>query len=105
MMCGAFLQAASLGMVILVDGFIASAAFLTALQIAPNVKEYAVFCHQSQEKGHRRMLTFMEANPLLDIDMRLGEGTGCAVAYPVLQSAVNFFNEMASFESAGVSDK
>lgn len=105
MMCGAFLQAAALNMVILVDGFIASAAFLTAMQIEPNVKDYAVFCHQSQEKGHRRMLAFMDASPLLDIDMRLGEGTGCAVAYPVLQSAVNFFNQMASFESAGVSGK
>lgn len=105
MMCGAFLQAATLGMVILVDGFIASAAFLTAMQLQPNVKEYAVFCHQSEEKGHRKMLESMEAEPLLDINMRLGEGTGCAVAYPILQSAVNFFNQMASFESAGVSEK
>lgn len=105
MMCGGFLQAAALGMIVLVDGFIASAAFLTAMQLQPEVKEYAVFCHQSEEKGHRSMLEFMEAKPLLDINMRLGEGTGCAVAYPVLQSAVNFFNEMASFESAGVSKK
>ncbi len=105
MMCGAFLQAAALGMVVLVDGFIASAAFLAATQFTPQVKDYAVFCHKSEEKGHRSMLDYMGVNPLLDMNMRLGEGTGCAVAYPVLQSAVNFFNEMASFESAGVSDK
>lgn len=105
MMCGAFLQAAALGVVVLVDGFIASAAFLTAAQFGPQIKDYAVFCHQSEEKGHSGMLDYMGVNPLLNIDMRLGEGTGCAVAYPVLQSAVNFFNEMASFESAGVSDK
>lgn len=104
MMCGAFLQAASLKMLVLVDGFIASSAFLTAMQLEPTVKEYAIFCHQSEEKGHRQMLEFMKAQPLLDMDMRLGEGTGCAVAYPVVLSAVNFFNQMASFESAGVSE-
>ncbi|MCE7993670.1 MAG: nicotinate-nucleotide--dimethylbenzimidazole phosphoribosyltransferase, partial [Roseivirga sp.] len=104
MMCGGFLQAAASGMIILVDGFIASAAFLTAMRIEPVVKEYAVFCHQSEEKGHQSMLACMGAKSLLNINMRLGEGTGCAVAYPVLQSAVNFFNDMASFESAGVSE-
>lgn len=104
MMCGAFLQAASLKMLVLVDGFIASSAFLAAMQLESTVKEYAIFCHQSEEKGHRQMLEFMKAQPLLDMDMRLGEGTGCAVAYPVVLSAVNFFNQMASFESAGVSE-
>ena len=105
MMCGAFLKAAELEMLLLVDGFIATAAFLTAFEMAPNVREYAVFCHQSDEKGHALMLEYLQAEPLLNLGMRLGEGTGCAVAYPILQSAVNFLNEMASFESAGVSDK
>lgn len=105
MMCGAFLGAAALGMIILVDGFIASAAFLSAMQFEPNVRDYTIFCHQSEEKGHKLMLQHMQAQPLLDLGMRLGEGTGCAVAYPLLQSAVNFLNDMASFESAGVSDK
>ena len=87
------------------DGFIASAAFLTAKQLNSNVQHYAVFCHQSNENGHKHMLEFLKAAPLLKLDMRLGEGTGCAIAYPIIQSAVNFFNEMASFESAGVSEK
>lgn len=105
MMCGAFLEAAEKKMVLMVDGFIASAAFLCALKINPSVKDFAVFCHQSEEKGHQLLLEGLNAKPLLSLDMRLGEGTGCAVAYPLLKSAVAFLNEMASFESAGVSDK
>jgi len=105
MMCGAFLAAAEHKMVLLVDGFIASAAFLSAFKINPAVKDFAIFCHQSEEKGHELLLQFLKAKPLLNLDMRLGEGTGCAVAYPILVSAVTFLNEMASFESAGVSDK
>ena len=105
MMCGGFLAAAEEKMVLLVDGFIASAAFLCAFQLNPAVREFAVFCHQSEEKGHQLLLESLNAKPLLNLDMRLGEGTGCAVAYPLLKSAVAFLNEMASFESAGVSDK
>ena len=105
MMCSAFLVAAEEKMVLMVDGFIASAAFLCAFKINPKVKDFAVFCHQSEEKGHAYLLKYLEVKPLLSLDMRLGEGTGCAVAYPLLKSAVAFFNEMASFESAGVSDK
>jgi nicotinate-nucleotide--dimethylbenzimidazole phosphoribosyltransferase len=103
--CGGMLRAASLKMLVLVDGFIASAAFLVAQALAPAMKDYAVLCHQSEEKGHQHMLEFLEMKPLLNINMRLGEGTGCAVAYPVIASAVAFLTEMASFESAGVSDK
>jgi nicotinate-nucleotide--dimethylbenzimidazole phosphoribosyltransferase len=103
MMCGAFLAAARQRMVLLVDGFIASVAFLCACQLDASILENAVFCHQSDEKGHARLLTALNVEPLLQLNMRLGEGTGCAVAYPLLQSAVAFLNEMASFDSAQVS--
>ncbi|TKT94177.1 nicotinate-nucleotide--dimethylbenzimidazole phosphoribosyltransferase [Dyadobacter frigoris] len=105
MMCGAFLAAAEEKMVLMIDGFIASAAFLCAFKLNPEIKNFAVFCHQSEEKGHLLLLSHLNVKPLLNLDMRLGEGTGCAVAYPLLKSAVAFLNEMASFESAGVSDK
>lgn len=105
MMCGAFLQAAAHQMVILVDGFIATAALLTASHLEPRVLEYCVYSHQSDEAGHSQLLKYLNAEPLLTLDMRLGEGTGVAVAYPLVQSAVNFLIEMASFESAGVSNK
>lgn len=105
MMCGAMREAARLGMLVLVDGFIASVSYLSALKMDPYIRRNAVFCHQSDEKGHRLLLQSLEAEPLLKLDMRLGEGTGCALAYPLLQSAVAFLNEMASFESAGVSQK
>ena len=105
MICGAILQAAQHKMVVLVDGFISSAAYLVAYSINQNIKEYAVFCHQSDEAGHAKMLEFLDVQPVLKLNMRLGEGTGAAIAYPLLQSAVHFLNEMASFESAGVSGK
>jgi nicotinate-nucleotide--dimethylbenzimidazole phosphoribosyltransferase len=105
MMCGVMLKAAELKMMVMVDGFIASSAFLAAYTIEPLVKEYAVFCHQSNEKGHQLLLAFLQANPLLNLQMRLGEGTGCAMAYPIIQSSVIFLNEMASFQSASVSQK
>ena len=104
-MCGSMLQAAENKMVILVDGFISTAAFLVAYNINPLVMDYAVFCHQSEESGHGRMLKHLNVTPLLNIGMRLGEGTGAAVAYPIIKSAVSFLNHMASFESAGVSNK
>lgn len=102
MMCGAFLAAAEHRMVILVDGFIASVAFLCASLLDPKVKEYAIFCHESEERGHRLLLAHLSAKSLLNLGMRLGEGTGCAVAYPIIQSALAFFNKMATFENAGV---
>jgi nicotinate-nucleotide--dimethylbenzimidazole phosphoribosyltransferase len=105
MMCGAMLAAADRKMIILVDGFIATVACLCALQMNKAVNEYAIFCHQSDEKGHALLMQKLSAEPVLKLDLRLGEGTGCALAYPLLQSAVAFLNEMASFDDAGVSKK
>jgi nicotinate-nucleotide--dimethylbenzimidazole phosphoribosyltransferase len=102
---GAILQAAENKMVVLIDGFIASAAYLVAQAIEPNVKAYCLFCHQSHEQGHKLLLEYIHVKPILNLDMRLGEGTGVAVAYPIIQSALTFLNEMASFEAAGVSNK
>jgi nicotinate-nucleotide--dimethylbenzimidazole phosphoribosyltransferase len=105
MMTGAMLQAASERRVILVDGFIAGSAALAACALAPAAKDYMVFCHRSAERGHHLMLAHLQARPLLDLDLRLGEGTGALLAWPLLQSAALLMNEMASFESAGVSGK
>jgi len=105
MMAGAYLAAAQARMTILVDGFIASSALLVADAFAPNVREYCVFAHASNEAGHRRMLDHFGASPLLSLDMRLGEGTGAALAVPLLRAAAAFVNDMASFESAGVANR
>jgi nicotinate-nucleotide--dimethylbenzimidazole phosphoribosyltransferase len=105
MMVGAYLQAAENRMLIVVDGFIATAALLVAHQISPKVLQYCIFAHTSDEQGHQKMLDFLQAKPLLHLGLRLGEGTGAALAIPLIQSAVAFLNHMASFESAGVSTK
>ncbi|MCH2046296.1 MAG: nicotinate-nucleotide--dimethylbenzimidazole phosphoribosyltransferase [Saprospiraceae bacterium] len=104
-MCGAMLEALKHNMIILVDGFIATAVFLAAYKMNPEIINNAIFCHQSDEKGHARLLRYLKADPILKLGLRLGEGTGCALAYPLIESAVNFLNDMASFESAGVSEK
>lgn len=103
--CGAMMEAYQQNMLIMVDGFITTSAFLCAYSIKPTIIENAIFCHKSNERGHQKMLEYLGADPLLHLDLRLGEGTGCAIAYPIIQSAVQFFNEMASFDSAGVSSK
>jgi nicotinate-nucleotide--dimethylbenzimidazole phosphoribosyltransferase len=105
MMTGAMLEAQKQNMIILVDGFIASSCLLTAIQFNPEIRENAIFCHQSDEKGHLLLLQYLKVNPILKLGMRLGEGTGAALALPIVQAAVNFLNQMASFESAGVSNK
>lgn len=105
MMTGAYLAAAEARMTILVDGFIGTSALLIADAFAPSVREYCVFAHASNEAGHRRMLDHFGALPLLSLDMRLGEGTGAALAVPLLRAAVAFVNEMASFDSAGVANR
>lgn len=103
-MCGALLRAAEHRMLLLIDGFIASAALLVTARLAPAVLAYCVFCHESNEQGHRLLLAELGGQPLLRLGLRLGEGTGCALAYPLVQAAVGFLTEMASFNSAGVSD-
>lgn len=104
MMAGALLAAAATGMVVLVDGFIAGAAALVAARLNPAALDYCVFCHRSAEPGHRAQLQALGAEPLLDLGLRLGEGTGAALAYPLVLAAVNFLNEMASFADAGVAE-
>lgn len=104
-MVGAILQAAELKMIIMIDGFIATVAALIANTIDPLVKDYCLYCHQSAEHAHGTLLNFLNVQPILNLNMRLGEGTGVAVAFPIIQSAVNFLTEMASFESAGISGK
>ncbi|MCH2231826.1 MAG: nicotinate-nucleotide--dimethylbenzimidazole phosphoribosyltransferase [Crocinitomicaceae bacterium] len=104
-MCGAMLAAYANKMLILVDGFIASSAFLVAHKINPKIISNAIFCHLSDEFGHQNLLDYLKVEPLLKLNMRLGEGTGCAVAYPIIESAVSFLNKMATFESADISNK
>ena len=103
MMCGAVLQAALEGRVIVVDGFIASSAVLVAARLQPAVLSRCVFAHCSEEAGHALMLRTLGVQPLLTLGMRLGEGSGAALAWPLLESACRLLGEMASFESAGVS--
>ncbi len=103
MMVGAYLKAAELGMLILVDGFIAGTALLVTYRMYPHVLDYCVFSHISSEQGHQALLHQFNAKPLLNLELRLGEGSGIALAYPLVQSAVRFLNEMATFDEAGVS--
>ena len=105
MMVGAVLQAALERRVIVVDGFIASSAVLVAARLQPAVLERCIFAHRSNESGHRLMLEALQVEPLLDLGLRLGEGSGAALAWPLLESACRILAEMASFASAGVSEQ
>lgn len=105
MMCGAMLEANKLEMLILVDGFISSAACLAAYNIDKSILKQVIFCHSSEEKGHSKMLEFLNVEPIISIGLRLGEGSGIAVAFPLIKSAVAFLNEMASFEDANVTNR
>lgn len=105
MLAGAALQAAAERRVVVVDGFIASAAVLVATRLAPALAGYCVLAHRSAEPGHALMVRELGGEPLLDLGLRLGEGSGAALAWPLLESAVRVLAEMASFESAGVSDR
>ncbi len=105
MLVGSLLHAASRQMLIIVDGFTATVAATLAARIDPRVLDYCVFGHCSAEHGHRALLSQINVQPLLDLGMRLGEGSGAAVALSVVQAAVRLFTEMATFEGAGVSEK
>ncbi len=99
---GGMLKAAENKMTVLVDGFISTAAAMLAVSMYPEANHYFIYCHCSEESGHQRMLQHLNATPLLSLGLRLGEGTGAALALPLLRSACCFYNEMASFEDAGV---
>ena len=101
-MTGAMLAAAEHQMLILVDGFIATAAALVATTIAPAARDYMIFAHQSDERGHQLMLTHLQAKPLLKLSMRLGEGSGAALALPLVRAAAAFYNEMASLQDLSI---
>ncbi|VVE13760.1 Nicotinate-nucleotide--dimethylbenzimidazole phosphoribosyltransferase [Pandoraea eparura] len=105
MMTGAYLAAAKSGLVIVVDGFISTSALLVAARVSPAVLDYCVFAHASDETGHRAMFDILGATPLLQLGLRLGEGTGAALAMPLIQAAAAFLREMATFEGAGVSER
>jgi len=95
---GGMLEAAVQKMLIVVDGFITTSAFMAAYEICPTVHDYAVFAHSSKEQGHKRMLKHMNIEAIMDLDLRLGEGTGAAVAYPIIQGSVEMLNRMTAFE-------
>jgi nicotinate-nucleotide--dimethylbenzimidazole phosphoribosyltransferase len=103
MMAGAMCGAAETGRIVIVDGYIASVAALCAQELAPAAADHFVFAHRSAEAGHNRILDALSAEPLLELDMRLGEGTGALLAVPLVRAAAAMLREMASFESAGVS--
>ena len=105
MLAGAMLAAAERRMLLLIDGFIVTAALLVAAKVSPAIIDYCVFAHRSDEAGHALQLDHLDAQPLLQFSLRLGEGTGAALAYPLVAAAVAFLDGMASFESAGVSNK
>lgn len=101
-MVGGFLGVYQNRTPVLVDGFIVSVAAYVATLIEPNCRNYMVFAHRSEESGHKILLELLDAEPLLDLGLRLGEGTGAALAMPIIRAAAEFYNNMASFESAGV---
>lgn len=105
MLAGAALQAASERRLVVVDGFIAGAAVLVAAMLAPELLGYCVFAHRSEENGHRLMLQHLGVQAVLDLGLRLGEASGAVLVWPLIVSALQVLSEMASFESAGVSER
>ena len=101
-MAGAMLAAAQRQMLVVVDGFIATVAALAAVNINANARDYMIFAHQSHEQGHAILLAHLQATPLLRLNMRLGEGTGAALALPLIQASSNFYNQMASLTDLGI---
>jgi len=102
-LCGAYIRAAQQSLPILVDGFICTVAALAAVSLNPGVRPWLLFSHQSEESGHAAVLSALNAKPLLDLGMRLGEGSGAAVAVPTINMACVLHREMSSFDDAGVS--
>ena len=90
---------------VVIDGFISGAAALIAVKLCPRVKDYLIASHLSVEQGHRIMLEYMGLQPLLSLDMRLGEGTGAALGISLVEASVKILKEMKTFDEAGVSDK
>jgi nicotinate-nucleotide--dimethylbenzimidazole phosphoribosyltransferase len=105
MITGAMLEVARHRCIVVVDGFAVSVAALLATEMDARVRAHCVFSHCSAENGHRKLLEYLQAQPLLDLRLRLGEGSGAALAWPLIESAARLMTEMASFESAGVSDR
>ena len=103
--CGLVLGAAARRIPVVVDGFISTAGALAAFEMRPEVRDYLFFAHRSVERGHAAMLERMRARPLLDLEMRLGEGTGAALAMTIIEAGLKIYNEMATFEEAGVSEE
>jgi nicotinate-nucleotide--dimethylbenzimidazole phosphoribosyltransferase len=102
-LCGAYIRCAQRGITVLVDGFICTVAALVALQLNPSLRPWLLFSHCSAERGHRLLIEYLDVRPLLNLDLRLGEGSGAAVAVPLLRMACALHNRMASFADAGVS--
>lgn len=102
-MAGAMLGAAAAGRVVVVDGYIASAAALATTQLEPSARDAMVFAHRSAEPGHALLLDALDAEPLLDLGLRLGEGTGALLAWPLVRAAADMLRDMATFDGAGVS--
>lgn len=103
-LAGAALAGAARRVPVLMDGFIASAAVLAAVHIDPRALPYMFASHRSVEPGHGRILRWLGREPLFDLDLRLGEGTGAVLAMPMMEAAARILDEMATFEEAGVSD-
>ena len=99
---GSMLRAAEQHLIILIDGFIMTACAAAAIQLYPNVKDYMIFTHCGDESGHKRMLDMVGAKPLLNLGLRLGEGTGALCTYPLIDSAVRMINEMNNFDNARI---
>lgn len=99
---GGMLRAAELGMIIIIDGFIMTNCILAASKLYPEVLEYCIYGHQGDEAGHKLVLDALHAKPLLNLGLRLGEGSGAICAYPIIESAIHMINEMNSFKQAAV---
>ena len=99
---GAMLRAAEQHLIILIDGFIMTACALAAIRLYPASQDYMVFTHCGDESGHKRMLDIVDAKPLLNLGLRLGEGTGALCAFPIIDSAVRMMNEMNNFQNAKI---